>query len=314
MAAEQGEQLELAGRALHLRPELTHRVEDQEPLVVRADDVARREVVAVARERERLVPVMCCLPGLKYAPEKVSCICGRHVHVDAADAVDEADEPGEVDVDDVRDLHAEQPADVVRLRRADRACSPALILSPSQHVSRGMSSIVAWCLAGFTPSTCSASPRAPPTPGRESLPTNRMKNGARRCAADAVGGRRAVRSSRRGRYVAPDAIGSARRPAKIHAPSRPRCTPSDERTLGPAPAKSRRASRLIGRRIVVGPSRGVAPASHSCRGRGRGSRGRLADRLHAVRGDVPGLAGLGERQLDVALDAAAGRVGGPLRP
>ena len=54
VAAEQREQLELARRALHLRPELAHRVEDQQALVVRADDVARREVVAVARERQRL--------------------------------------------------------------------------------------------------------------------------------------------------------------------------------------------------------------------------------------------------------------------
>ena len=40
-----------------------------------------------------------------------------------------------------------------------------------------MSIIDARCLAGLTPTRCNASPRAPPTPGRSSLPTSRMKNG-----------------------------------------------------------------------------------------------------------------------------------------
>ena len=54
VAAQQGEQPELARRVLHLRSELAHRVEDQDPLVVGADDVAGREVVAVAGERQGL--------------------------------------------------------------------------------------------------------------------------------------------------------------------------------------------------------------------------------------------------------------------
>ena len=53
--AEQREQLELTGRALHLPVELAHGVEDQAALVVRANDVALRVVVTVPREGERTV-------------------------------------------------------------------------------------------------------------------------------------------------------------------------------------------------------------------------------------------------------------------
>ena len=46
--AEERQHLELARRVLHLLLHLAHRVEDEAALIVRADDVALREVVAVA--------------------------------------------------------------------------------------------------------------------------------------------------------------------------------------------------------------------------------------------------------------------------
>ena len=81
--------------------------------------------------------------------------------------------PSKLTSTDVADRHADEAADGVGLRGARRRCAlAALILSPSQHVSRGMLSIVALCSFGLTPTRCSASPRAPPTPGRSSLPTS----------------------------------------------------------------------------------------------------------------------------------------------
>ena len=147
VAAEQREQLELARRRSASSPaaaRIASRISSA--LVVRADDVARAgSRGGRARTRSACVAVhVRCGPGAKNAPEYVSFIVDRDVDVDAADAVDERREAGEVDVDDVGDRHADQPADARSACRAGRpACAPPLILSPCQHVSRGMSSIVA---------------------------------------------------------------------------------------------------------------------------------------------------------------------------
>src|SRR5438132_1878977 len=91
VASEQGQQLEFSGGVLHLGPELAHRVEDQEPLVVRAGDVARGEIVTVAGEGEGLGTGHVPEPGIEVRTRvRVVHDC-RNVDVDAADAVDETE-------------------------------------------------------------------------------------------------------------------------------------------------------------------------------------------------------------------------------
>ena len=217
------------------------------------------------------VPLMWCLPGLKYAPENGSCICiGTFTSTPPT--------PSTSPVNPAKSTSTTYEICTPTRPPTSSACArgpsvlPTLILSPFQHVSRGMSSIVAWCLAGLTPRTCSASPRAPPTPGRESLPTSRTKNGAvgpppTRSAADSG----AIFSTRR--YVAPDAIGTctpASHAAKIanateHERGRPR---TRAHALRPAP------SRAFGAASSHGVS--TVPVRFAGRGRrGRGSRGNL---------------------------------------
>ena len=174
-----------------------------------------------------------------------------------------------------------------------------------------MSIIVAWCFAGLTPSTCSASPRAPPTPGRESLPTSRMKNGAL--------GPRATRSAAESGAIFDAQVRGSRRDRHVHTREPRREDPDATEDERGRRSRERQQHALLIRRprrryrlgavdrtgLVAGTVRRYDESSRcrtSCRGRGRGSRRRLADRLHAVRGDVPRAARLGERQLDVALD------------
>ena len=74
--------------------------EDQQTLIAGAHDVALREVVTVARERQRLRRRSCAARrAAKYAPEYGSCISVGTFISNAADAVDERDEAVEVDVD-----------------------------------------------------------------------------------------------------------------------------------------------------------------------------------------------------------------------
>ncbi len=188
VAAQQREQLELARCTLHLRPELAHRVQDQDPLVVRADDVAGREVVAVAREGERLASRHVLLARTEVRAGERVVHLGRDVHVDAADPVDEADEAGEVDVDDVRDLHADQPADGVRLRartvrvaRVDLVAGPARVARDVEHRCLVLGRVHAEHVERVAPRTADAGTRVVADQQDEE------RRGGR--AADSIGGR-----------------------------------------------------------------------------------------------------------------------------
>ena len=114
--AEQRQRLELADGAACFALQLPQRRQDQQALVVRSADVARREVVAVAGEAQRLVAVHPLRRRARSTRTGVRVVhLDRDVDLDPADPVDEPLEAGEVDRHDVRHRHADEAADALRL-------------------------------------------------------------------------------------------------------------------------------------------------------------------------------------------------------
>ena len=165
---EQREHLELTGRrSCIFFCSCAERRRGSAALVVRAHDVARREVVAVAGERAAPGRRSCrWSPGANTAPEYLSSIVDRDVDLHAADPVDDPLEAGEVDRHDVRDGDAGQVAEGVRLPRGPPCVGPVDLVALPARVAVARRASSRCCVAGLTPTRWSASPWAPPTPGR----------------------------------------------------------------------------------------------------------------------------------------------------
>ena len=209
MTAEQREQLELAPALCICLPQLAHRVEDQDRpgcACGRCRSAGSRGGRARSAAPGR--PSCAACPGVKYAPENESCISVGTFTSTPPTPSTSAGEAGEVDVDDVRHVARRRARRRRRPACAGPSVLPALILSPFQQVSRGMSSIVAWCFAGIHAeqvqrvAACAADTRA------RVVADEQDEERRRRRAVDAVGRRRGcelldaqVRRARRDRHA-----------------------------------------------------------------------------------------------------------------